>query len=185
MDVVFLLDFSGSVETQYSQMIEFTKRVVYGLDMAFDRTHVGVITFGSEAVIQFNLHQYSDKQEVINAMSFYPNRGRTNTQAALHLMRTQMFEERMGNRAAVPNIAILVTDGHSNVDQHKTVPEAMAAKQQGIDMYVVTMGDHVDMREINQIAGSRHRGPETFVFPVREREETEFVADMLTDWLCW
>ena len=57
-DVVFMLDLSGSVQAEYERTIAFTKRVIYGLDMSFDRTRFGVVTFGDTATIQFDLNAY-------------------------------------------------------------------------------------------------------------------------------
>ena len=56
--MVFMLDLSGSVQEEYERTIAFTKRVIYGLDMAFDRTRFGVVTFGDSATIQFDLNAY-------------------------------------------------------------------------------------------------------------------------------
>ena len=57
-DVVFMLDFSGSVEAQYANMINFVKQTVLGLDMTFDRTRFAVLTFGGDVTIQFDLNAY-------------------------------------------------------------------------------------------------------------------------------
>ena len=56
--MVFMLDLSGSVQEEYERTIAFTKRVIYELDMAFDRTRFGVVTFGDTATIQFDLNAY-------------------------------------------------------------------------------------------------------------------------------
>lgn len=53
-----MLDLSGSVQAEYERTIAFTKRVIYGLDMSFDRTRFGVVTFGDTATIQFDLNAY-------------------------------------------------------------------------------------------------------------------------------
>lgn len=71
---------------------------------------------------------YRDKQEVLNAIGFYPDRGRTNTQDALSLLGREMFSTSRGARQGVADIAILVTDGYSNVNEQNTVPEATRLK---------------------------------------------------------
>lgn len=55
--------------------------------MSFGRTRVGVVIYGDRADVQFNLNKYTTKEEVINAMRFVPNIGRTNTQVG----KTAMF----------------------------------------------------------------------------------------------
>jgi hypothetical protein len=39
-------------------------------------------------------------------------------------MRTEMFTARHGDRPEADNVAIVMTDGVSNINQYRTVPEA-------------------------------------------------------------
>ena len=172
------------MEQQYQRTIDFAQRVVYGLDMAFDRTRVGVVTYGTQAKMQFGLNKYRTKREVINALSFNPNRGRTNTQEAISMMRRDLFKSSSGDRPGVQNVAVLVSDGYSNVNQYNTVPEAGRAKNQGVAMYVVAIGDNVDMGEVNAMAGKSNEPPDSYVFRIRRDSEINRVADDLLDALC-
>lgn len=54
-DLVFLLDFSGSVEESYNITIAFTRRVIYGLEFRFDRVRVGMATFANNTDVRFNV----------------------------------------------------------------------------------------------------------------------------------
>ena len=179
-----MLDLSGSVEDQYDRIITFVRRVIYGLDMTFGRTRVAIVTFGDRATTAFNLLKYREKEEVINALSFYPNRGQTNTQEAIRIMRSDIFSSNRGDRSGVQNVGVLVTDGYSNVARHNTIPEARAAKNADIAMYAVAIGDEVDMGEINAIAGRGTEPPDSYVFRVRNDGETDRVADSLASRLC-
>ncbi len=69
---------------------------------------------------------------MLNAVTFFPNRGKTNTQAALSAMRRDLFSTARGDRAGVDNFAVLVTDGYSNINRFNTVPEAQRAKDEDI-----------------------------------------------------
>ena len=51
--------------------------------------------------------------------------GKTHTAAALNLMCTQMFTPDNGDRYDVPNYAIVITDGESNINPELTLPEAI------------------------------------------------------------
>ena len=55
-------------------------------------------------------------------------RGRTNTAEALRLLYTEMFTPFNGDRVDVPNYAIVITDGESNINSENTLPEAIAAR---------------------------------------------------------
>ena len=58
LDVVFILDLSGSVEEHRRLAIAFTEEVIYNLDMSFGRTRIAVITYGDDATMQFDLNTY-------------------------------------------------------------------------------------------------------------------------------
>ena len=184
LDVVFMLDMSGSTQSSHERAINFAKRVVYGLDMTFDRTRVGLVSFGDSATTQFDLNTYSGKIEVLNGMSFLPEGGKTNTQDAIQRMRDQIFTSSSGDRTGVPNIGILVTDGYSNINRANTIPAAGVAKNRDIAMYVVAIGDEVDMGEVTSMAGYSSEPTDSYVFRVRNENEMDQVADQLSERLC-
>ena len=68
MDVVLVLDFSGSLDTVFNIVIAFAKEIVYRLPV--DRARVGVISYADDATINFDLNDYLQKEEIINALSF-------------------------------------------------------------------------------------------------------------------
>ena len=51
--------------------------------------------------------------------------GRTGTSAALRQLRQVMFQSANGDREGVPNIVIIFTDGNSNIQEDRTIPEAI------------------------------------------------------------
>ena len=69
-------------------------------------------------------------------------------------MRTNMFTANNGDRSGDPNYAITITDGRSNVNNARTVPEALLAQDEKINMFAVGIGQNgqVDRGEINGIA---------------------------------
>ena len=101
VDLVLILDLSGSVEDEYRMVLEFAKHLVYGLPFQQDRTRVGAIAYSTEIVGQFYMNTYRDQEAVINALNFYHKGGKTNAQLALNLMREQHFTSQRGDRSAV------------------------------------------------------------------------------------
>ena len=91
MDVVFVLDLSGSIEEvqRYDAMVDLARAIAAGLPVASGRARVGAITYESTATDQFYLSTYDrDQQGLLNAFEFNHARGSTNTQAALDLAST-------------------------------------------------------------------------------------------------
>ncbi len=67
-------------------------------------------------------------------------------------MRTQMFTPKRGDRPLAPNIAIVITDGASNVDPQLTIPSAIDAKAANITMIALGIGAGVVESELKGIA---------------------------------
>ena len=63
-----------------------------------------------------------------------------------------MFSAANGDRADVPNVAIVITDGDSN-DRERTVEAALRAKQADIDITSIGIGGWVNIDELDAIAG--------------------------------
>ena len=65
---------------------------------SFGATRASLITFADEAQVEFHLDAYTDKRDVLNALSFMQRGGRTNTQAALAMANNEVFT---ANRFAI------------------------------------------------------------------------------------
>ena len=63
--------------------------------------------------------------------------GRTNTTAALHLLREVVFQTSAGDRPFAPNVALLVANGESTLDSDRVSTAAAACRDAGIVMVVV------------------------------------------------
>ena len=55
-----------------------------------------------------------------------------------------MFSQ-SGDRASVPNVALLITDGIPNERQGDTIPQAENVKQHGIELVVVGITEDIDL----------------------------------------
>ena len=79
-------------------------------------------------------------KEVLNAVAFFNARGKTNTYGALQACREQIFTNANGDRTGVPNIAILVSDGDSNIEPLKTQEAAEELRNAQAEIFVVGVG---------------------------------------------
>ena len=184
VDVCFMIDLSGSTVDEYMFAMTFVREAVFGLDYTFGRARVSVITYGDTASTRFYLNAYSTREDVLNALRFMPDKGQTNTQQAISFMRNDVFRSSVGDRSGVPNIGILVTDGKSNVNRENTVPEATRAKNQDIALYVVALGEEVDLREVNQVAGYRQEPVSDYVYEVKQVSDAPGMAADMLEHLC-
>ena len=87
-------------------------------------------------------HPFSLSKNAISAESYIG--GTTNTAHALELTWTQVFGQ-SGDRANIPNVALLITDGIPNERELDTIPQANNVKQHDIELVVVGIANKIDM----------------------------------------
>jgi hypothetical protein len=63
-----------------------------------------------------------------------------------------IFAPSRGDRPSARNVAIVVTDGWSDVQSAMTVPMADVVRQHGIELYAVAVGANPNMTEVSGIA---------------------------------
>ena len=123
-------------------MRQFTKSVVKELDIAAGATRVALVTYGDYARFRFALNRFRyDRRALEWALETVPYySGSTNTADALKLTRHLVFNEHAGDRPEAENVIILVTDGMSNINTERTIPEAKKLHKEGVYIYVVGIG---------------------------------------------
>lgn len=135
--MVIALDSSGSIGREnYYTMLDFTKELVASLNIGRQHTLVGLETFSNGVEVKFNLNDFQNKLDVVNAISFPYNGGTTNTAEALNIMTEAQFSPQGGDRSQIRNVGIIITDGESN-DRVSTFAKAVEARNQGIDLIAV------------------------------------------------
>lgn len=156
--MVVLLDSSGSVtQTHFEKMLSFVAYLAGLLGLEYDKTRVGLVTFSTTSQIIFQLDSHKTPYSLSKAiMATSYNPGKTNMAAALHDMRTEMFQREHGDRPGVPNIALLITDGYSSISSPEGVTEAQQARARGIQIFTVGIGIE-DTDELELIAQGKHR----------------------------
>ena len=152
-DVVLILDSSTTIgEDNHWKMLRFCKDLLHAANIDSGAVRVGIVSYNSYATVEFHLNQYNTKSDLFNAINYIPwRRGATNTAAGLLTMHSRMFTAANGDRDKVANIAILVTDGVSNINSRDTITEAEYARKKGIHIYAIGIGLK-DKREVNGIA---------------------------------
>ncbi|ESO06103.1 hypothetical protein HELRODRAFT_105994 [Helobdella robusta] len=142
-DIAFVLDSSGSIIIQHSDnsrdlsnwvlVKNFVINVAKNLNIGLSQTRISLITFSHIARVEFYLKDFNDFESLAANISKIDIIGsETNTSGALRLMNDVVFNVKNGDRPDVPNVAIVMTDGQSNVNQSETIPEAIRAKNFGI-----------------------------------------------------
>ncbi|XP_069032474.1 cartilage matrix protein [Embiotoca jacksoni] len=149
-DVVFLIDSSKSVRPENFELVKkWINQIVDKLDVSDAKAHVGLVQYSSSVRQEFPLGRYNSKKELKEAVKkmAYLEKG-TMTGQALRYMANNSFGPGQGARPGVVKVGIVFTDGRS---QDYIGDAAKKAKQNGIKMYAVGVGNAVE-NELKEIA---------------------------------
>ena len=162
VDLVFMIDTSGSIRDDmlhvdpFQLILQFVKETVQQFPIGLQDSLVGMIVFSNDAYLHFNVQAHTNSTALFTAIDNLPYiGGTTNTAAALELLLNSAQNGEMGLRPGYPHIAILITDGVSNVREAETVPFAERVRASNIfqSLLVVGITPQVDFSELNAIAG--------------------------------
>jgi len=184
LDLVFVLDSSGSITaTRFEIVKRMVISVVNELEVGMNKTRIGLIYWSNNAYVAFKMNDYGQvKQDVVEAIRRVPYRGNwTHTQAALQLVYSTTFQPQHGDRDGVENVAIVISDGNSNVFQQLTSVQAAVCRQNGIRMVAIGLGDMVNVAELSMIA-SRPLEVNMFIHP--SFDELENITASLLQTTC-
>uniref|UniRef100_A0A8B9HRV7 Collagen, type VI, alpha 3 n=1 Tax=Astyanax mexicanus TaxID=7994 RepID=A0A8B9HRV7_ASTMX len=119
-DVVFLIDGTTAMRSEFPAIRDMIQRVVEKLDIGLDKVRVAVVQYSEDPKLEFLLNEHSTKEEVRQAVRRIRSKGGRvlNTGQALNYVTKNIYQRSAGSRIEerVPQFLILVTGGKSNDD---------------------------------------------------------------------
>ncbi|KAI5144201.1 Integrin Alpha-2 [Manis pentadactyla] len=115
IDVVVVCDESNSIYP-WDAVKNFLEKFVQGLDIGPTKTQVGLIQYGNNPRVVFNLNTFKTKAEMIEATSktFQYGGDLTNTFKAIQYARDFAYATAAGGRPGATKVMVVVTDGESH-----------------------------------------------------------------------
>ncbi|XP_015274491.1 PREDICTED: integrin alpha-2 [Gekko japonicus] len=115
IDLVVVCDESNSIYP-WNAVSAFLTKFVQGLDIGPTKTQVGLIQYGNDPRVVFQLNTYKNKEDVVRAMSQTTQKGGeyTNTFKAIDFARRYAFSSEAGGRPTASKVMVVVTDGESH-----------------------------------------------------------------------
>ena len=170
-DLVFIVDSSGSICrddnarpcNNWNFMTNFLISIVESFNIGPTNTQVGLVEFGNVGLSQFFLKNYTTKEDVIAAISALPYLDeRTNTAGGIRVAMKEQFIEENGDRGDFENVAILIIDGETSIDITRTIPDAVALRDHGVNVFAIGVTNNVNEEEVMQISSEPQRENETY-----------------------
>ncbi|KAH9515010.1 hypothetical protein Btru_021658 [Bulinus truncatus] len=139
--------------------LRFLQDYLRQFDIGPNDVRVSIIPYGRGVYTRnaFNLTKYSNKEDVINAVGriYYSNGDYTDTGKGIQYMHTAQLIPGVV-RPGVTRIGLVITDGDSQ-EPIKTAQQAKAARDKGITMFALGVGDRIKDQELYNIAGDESR----------------------------
>lgn len=135
-------------------MLNAVKSFIRDIDIDSGKIRIGLLTYNTGTYVQFHLNRYRTKSDIISAIDRVEYRiGSTNTADAMKVARTRMFKSRHGARQHANHVLIVITDGVSNMNYDRVLPESELARSEGI--VTLAVGVNVERTtELDIIAGT-------------------------------
>lgn len=175
MDLVFALDGSDTLTPrQFKNFKDTMKRILDSYVISRSATHIGVIEFSDTSNEKFRLTDSYDRDVIYSKIDgIEQSRGKLRvTDEALKMAANEMFSVDSGGRPGASRALVVLTAGKSTGQQ--PLPDAITPlKNQGVRVYVVSVGDKVDEKEISSIA------PPDQVFPTTPDNPQEVVLKIV------
>lgn len=116
VELGFLVDRSGSITTQnFEKVKSFVLNVIAGFDVSREGTHVGIITYSSDAKTILSFEQFDDPNfdyeklnDTIRDALSTPEGGKTRIDLALKKADQDLFSDTTKYRSFVPKVRMTV-----------------------------------------------------------------------------
>ncbi|KAK0428372.1 hypothetical protein QR680_010761 [Steinernema hermaphroditum] len=153
LDLVFVIDQSVNGEPNNFNIIKNeVARVVRGMNIgsAHTQSRVGLVTVSSEVRVSFCLDAYDNKTALAAAIEKLEYKGDGRNIADGICLATKSVFDDDANRADIPDVMVIITDGHDSPNNIKNQLEE--AKKQGIEVYAVAV--RKDVKKLEEVIGS-------------------------------
>lgn len=159
---------------QFKKLKDTVKKILDSYTISRLGTHVGVIEFSDNSNRKIRLTDSYDRNVIYSKIdSIKQSRGNLRvTDEALKMAADKMFTVESGGRPGASRVLIVLSSGKSTGQQ--PLPEAITPlENQGVRIYVVSVGDKVDEKEIDSIVSPGQ------VFPTTPEDPQDIVLKIV------
>lgn len=151
LDLLFLIDGSGSIAAYWEDELDFVKEVIRYYNIGPNQTRVGAIVYSDSSTVSFNFEQHTTLRSVDTAVGVLTHPGgATQTHLALNDAKTMFTSPVFGARVndpAIPKVCLLITDGAAS-STLATSNSASVLRNEGVSIFAIGAGS-VDIDQLD------------------------------------
>ncbi|VDN89633.1 unnamed protein product [Brugia pahangi] len=150
LDLVFMLDSSGSLKNKFQDEIDIIRRIVNHVTIGEPATRVMLIQFSGVQHLEFNFKKFKDREDILGALDVLRHvSGITRMGDAFEYTLSMLNEENGMRPSDIPKIIYLLSDGRTH-DYPKDTEMADLLRRQidNVDIYAYGTGEYVAMNEL-------------------------------------
>ncbi|CAI4221072.1 unnamed protein product [Auanema sp. JU1783] len=148
LDLIFILDSSGSLRDKFQDEIDIIRRIVNHVTIGDTATRVMLVQFSGTQHLEFDFHKFTSREEILEALKVLRHvSGITRIGGAFEFTLEKMINSNTGVRdASVPKILYLLSDGRTH-DFPKDWEQAELVRRKipNIDIWAYGTGEYVAM----------------------------------------
>ncbi|XP_061846086.1 vitrin isoform X1 [Colius striatus] len=150
VDLSFLMDGSWSIgKRRFQLQKQFLGNMAQALGIGSAGPLMGIVQYGNDPSIEFNLNTYVNSKDVRNAIENIPQKGGlSNVGKALSFVTKHFFSDANGNRGGAPNVAVVMVDGWPT---DRVEEASRLARESGINIFFVTIEAAAESEQQNVI----------------------------------
>ncbi|KAK6970939.1 serine-rich adhesin for platelets [Biomphalaria glabrata] len=182
-DLVFVIDASTSIgATNFKKQLNFVANTASYFRVGSDSLRLGVVSFGTEAIVWINLGDHSSLQGISKALlEITYDGGYAYIHKALRKVTDTMFTSDAGGRDYAPDIVVVITDGLSN-QPFTTAAEAKCLRSAGATIYAVGTSPSVQSLELLLMASRPENVFKSLSFDSLSNISNELVYSICKDY---
>lgn len=136
---------------------EVIKKVAATFDVGQTKSHLGLISFSSNAHVRVKFGDYLDLRAFQDAVDKIPfAAGGTRFDKAFGVAANELFSPNGGVRPDLPKVMVILTDGRQSAD-FDAVPiekSVLPLRHLGVRIFVLAIGSQIDMGELRQMVNN-------------------------------
>lgn len=157
-DIGFIIQTSKrSTESEFDMEKNMLSEITGRLNVGLDKVQLGLMYYSqrTQKILGFSLREQSNKKPFFLSKTQqipYMPYLTSPLSSALSFSSSSIFSVRRESNELVPRLAVLVNDQSSGESLSSISAAASNLKNQGIEVFVVGIGEHTDMQQLNTIA---------------------------------